>query len=98
MEYFDGAREIEIGIRGAQRGNARPRLVGRERIAEARVALERRAIFAVDQERQLAGLRFVDAGDAGDFEISSPSTVQPSFSAISLSFMKVSSRRFKGRS
>ena len=44
-------------------------LIGCEKDRGGARRLERRTVFAVDEERQLACLRFFDPGDAGDFEV-----------------------------
>ena len=69
MKQFDGAGEIEIRIRRTERGHARAGLAGSEKDRGGAGRFERGAVFAVDEERQLARVRFLDPGNAGDFEV-----------------------------
>jgi hypothetical protein len=69
MKHFDRAREIEIRIRRAQRCDARPRFVRRNQDRRRARCLKRRAVLAIDEERQLARLRLPDSGDARDFKV-----------------------------
>ena len=69
MKHLDGPREIEVGIRGTQRGDAHEGLVRREENGRSARGVQRGAILSIGEKRQMAGLRFVDASDAGDFKI-----------------------------
>ena len=64
MKDLDRAREIKVRIRRAQRRHRHGAGIVRDKNRRGARGLERRAIFAVHEERQFAGLRFFDSGDA----------------------------------
>ena len=69
MKQLDGTGEIEIRICRTERRHARAGLPRSEKDRGGAGRFERGAVLAVDEERQLARVRFLDPGNAGDFEV-----------------------------
>ena len=69
MKEFDGAGEIEVGIRGAQGRDADRAGVGGDENRGGAGRVERRAIFEIGQERKVAWSGVFDPSDGSDFGV-----------------------------
>src|ERR1700747_1089376 len=69
MKKFDGARELEVGIRGAQSRDADGAGVGGDENRGGAGGLEGGAILEICEECKVAGSRVLDSCDASDFGV-----------------------------
>src|SRR4029077_15644188 len=69
MKEFDSASKIEVGIRGAQGRDADGTGVGGDKNRGGAGRGERRGIFEVRQEREVAWSGVFDPGDVSDFGV-----------------------------
>ena len=69
MEQLDGAREIEVGIGGAQRGHAHRAGVRRDEDRGGVGGLDGGTVLAIREEGEIARFGVLDSGDASDFDV-----------------------------
>jgi hypothetical protein len=69
MKEFDGSREIEIRIRGAQGRDADGAGIGSDENRGGARSLKRGAIFEICEECKVGGSRVLDSCDASDFGV-----------------------------